>query len=40
MTIRLFDDLYTAPRRGFADATDYYRRASSGQYIRASTRRR
>ena len=29
MTIRLFDDLYTAPRGGFADALDYYRRASS-----------
>src|SRR5438105_153660 len=29
MTIRLFDDLYTAPRCGFADALDYYRRASA-----------
>jgi uncharacterized protein len=29
MTIRLFDELYTAPRRGFADASDYYRRSSS-----------
>jgi predicted alpha/beta-fold hydrolase len=29
MNIRLFDDLYTAPRWGFADALDYYRRASS-----------
>jgi predicted alpha/beta-fold hydrolase len=29
MTIRLFDDLYTAPRWGFADALDYYRRASA-----------
>ena len=29
MTVRLFDDLYTAPRNGFADALDYYRRASS-----------
>lgn len=29
MTLRLFDDLYTAPRRGFADALDYYRRSSS-----------
>ncbi len=27
MSIRLFDDLYTAPRGGFADALDYYRRA-------------
>jgi predicted alpha/beta-fold hydrolase len=29
LTIRLFDDLYTAPRCGFADALDYYHRASS-----------
>jgi predicted alpha/beta-fold hydrolase len=29
MTMRLFDELYTAPRRGFADALDYYRKASS-----------
>jgi predicted alpha/beta-fold hydrolase len=29
MTIRLFDDLYTAPRWGFADALDYYRRCSA-----------
>src|SRR5262249_22745470 len=29
LTLRLFDDLYTAPRGGFADALDYYRRASS-----------
>ncbi|HVS33940.1 MAG TPA: alpha/beta fold hydrolase [Gemmataceae bacterium] len=29
MTFRLFDDLYTAPRGGFADALDYYRRASA-----------
>jgi uncharacterized protein len=29
MTMRLFDDLYTAPRGGFKDAMDYYRRASS-----------
>jgi predicted alpha/beta-fold hydrolase len=28
LTIRLFDDLYTAPRSGFADALDYYHRAS------------
>jgi predicted alpha/beta-fold hydrolase len=28
-TLREFDDLYTAPRGGFADAADYYRRASS-----------
>lgn len=29
MTTRLFDDLYTAPRGGFIDALDYYRRVSS-----------
>ncbi len=28
-TLRLFDELYTAPRGGFADALDYYRRASA-----------
>jgi predicted alpha/beta-fold hydrolase len=29
LTVRLFDDLYTAPRSGFDDAEDYYRRSSS-----------
>jgi predicted alpha/beta-fold hydrolase len=29
MTLRQLDDLWTAPRWGFADATDYYRRASA-----------
>ena len=29
LSVRLFDELYTAPRGGFADAMDYYRRASS-----------
>jgi predicted alpha/beta-fold hydrolase len=29
LTLRGFDDLYTAPRNGFADAADYYRQASS-----------
>jgi predicted alpha/beta-fold hydrolase len=29
MTMRLFDDLYTAPRWGFDDAMHYYRSASS-----------
>jgi predicted alpha/beta-fold hydrolase len=28
-TLRVFDDLYTAPCGGFADALDYYRRASA-----------
>jgi predicted alpha/beta-fold hydrolase len=34
MTMRLFDDLYTAPRGGFADALDYYHRASALLRIR------
>jgi predicted alpha/beta-fold hydrolase len=29
LTIHRFDDLYTAPRAGFEDAEDYYRRSSS-----------
>jgi predicted alpha/beta-fold hydrolase len=29
MTLRAFDELYTAPRGGFADALDYYRKASA-----------
>jgi predicted alpha/beta-fold hydrolase len=29
LTVRVFDECYTAPRNGFADADDYYRRASS-----------
>jgi predicted alpha/beta-fold hydrolase len=29
LTIRLFDELYTAPRCGFDDVEDYYRRSSS-----------
>lgn len=33
MTLRLFDELYTAPRGGYRDALDYYRRASSGPLI-------
>jgi predicted alpha/beta-fold hydrolase len=33
MTIRLYDELYTAPRGGFADALDYYRRSSSHSLI-------
>jgi predicted alpha/beta-fold hydrolase len=28
-TLRLFDDLYTAPRGGYRDALDYYRRAAA-----------
>jgi predicted alpha/beta-fold hydrolase len=33
MSMRLFDDLYTAPRCGFADALDYYRRASAARLV-------
>jgi uncharacterized protein len=33
MNCRIFDDLYTAPRNGFADAVDYYRRASAMPYV-------
>jgi uncharacterized protein len=33
MTVRLFDDLYTAPRNGFADALDYYRRSSAAPLV-------
>jgi uncharacterized protein len=29
MTVRLFDELYTAPRGGFADALDYYHRSAA-----------
>lgn len=32
-TLRLFDELYTAPLNGFAGADDYYRRASSAPLI-------
>jgi len=35
LTLRRFDDLYTAPRGGFADALDYYRRSSSLSLISA-----
>jgi predicted alpha/beta-fold hydrolase len=33
LTMRMFDDLYTAPRSGFADAMDYYRTASCATLI-------
>lgn len=33
MTTRLFDELYTAPRGGFVDAEDYYRRTSSMHFV-------
>jgi predicted alpha/beta-fold hydrolase len=33
VTLRQFDDLFTAPRWGFADALDYYRRASALPWV-------
>ena len=33
MTMRLFDDLYTAPLWGYAGALDYYRRASAAPLL-------
>jgi len=33
MTLRQFDEIYTAPRGGYADALDYYRRASSQRWV-------
>ncbi len=33
MTLRLFDDIYTAPRSGFRDAADYYARSSAEQFV-------
>ena len=33
LTLRMFDDAYTAPRSGFRDAADYYARASSGPLV-------
>jgi predicted alpha/beta-fold hydrolase len=33
LALRCFDDLYTAPSWGFADALDYYRRASSAPLL-------
>ena len=32
-SLRLFDELYTAPRAGFRDAADYYRRSSAAQFV-------
>jgi predicted alpha/beta-fold hydrolase len=34
LTLRQFDDWFTAPVHGFADGVDYYRRASALPYIR------
>lgn len=33
-TLRQFDDRYTAPVNGFADAEDYYVKSSCGQYLK------
>ncbi len=33
LTLKQFDDIYTAPRGGYVDALDYYRRASAQQWI-------
>ena len=33
--LRVFDELYTAPRWGYADALDYYRKASALPWIKA-----
>jgi predicted alpha/beta-fold hydrolase len=33
LTLRMFDEVYTAPRSGFVGALDYYRRASSLPFI-------
>jgi predicted alpha/beta-fold hydrolase len=33
MTLRIYDELYIAPRCGFADALDYYRRAAALPFI-------
>ncbi len=33
MSLYEFDNIYTAPRNGFADAEDYYRRSSAGPCI-------
>lgn len=33
MTLRIFDDVFTAPRSGYAGAEDYYTRCSSGPLL-------
>lgn len=33
LTVRIFDDLYTAPRSGFRDANDYYARCSAAPIV-------
>src|SRR5262249_25022086 len=36
LSLRQFDDLYTAPRWGYADALDYYGRASALPWVAKS----
>lgn len=38
LTLRQFDDAFTAPINGFRDAADYYARSSSNPFLRALTR--
>jgi predicted alpha/beta-fold hydrolase len=33
LTVRIFDEVYTAPKGGFANALDYYRRSSSAPLL-------
>ena len=33
LSLRMFDELYTAPRGGFRDATDYYRQAAAMEVV-------
>lgn len=37
MTLRLFDELLTAPRAGFRNAADYYAQSSSAQFVPSVT---
>ena len=36
-TLKDFDDVYTGPAHGFKDALDYYKKASSKQFLKAIT---
>ena len=36
VTVRLFDELHTAPRNGFVDALDYYTRTSAAPIVHRS----
>jgi predicted alpha/beta-fold hydrolase len=37
LSLQRFDDLYTAPRNGYADAADYYARCSSAPFVTKAT---